>query len=489
MKSIARFLIFRLILYFGIFWVVFSIAILIGVRRQLLLELDSRLQEQVEAVASLVEIEEDGSLSMDYMEGFIERFSLGGDHYFQVWSADGEVFVSSGSLNGQILPRPPTSDLAVIWDNHPLPNGTPGRIVWIRFKPRFCLDEIHMGTEVEPVEVYDLRENPQSVVTAAVAIPSADVIDFLWFVAWLECGVALVALLLLGFFTCRTLKVGLQPLNEIANRSKMIDIRQKEAYFPELGPDELFDITRRLNELLRRIRASFEREKLYSANVIHDLRTPVSELRAVMEVVSKYEMDDPDAERRALKQGYEIALEMDSLLMSLTELLHQRSHNGELVSSSIKRIRPVELIEEIMGQCSRDRAEHDWEISEQKETWISTVVPALTNVLRQILCNAVDYAPAGSTIQVDVKKMANADKIEISVSNENPGLKEKEMDLLFDPFWRHSADRSDRRHSGLGLSIAKLNADILGGDLSAKLKGHLVEFCLIVPVFCERFEV
>jgi signal transduction histidine kinase len=85
---------------------------------------------------------------------------------------------------------------------------------------------------------------------------------------------------------------GLSPLNQLANQAASITADSLATRFPtEIWPGELTPISSRLNDLLERLEQSFERERRFSADLAHELRTPIAELRSLAELALKWPED------------------------------------------------------------------------------------------------------------------------------------------------------------------------------------------------------
>ena len=86
-------------------------------------------------------------------------------------------------------------------------------------------------------------------------------------------------------------------------------------------------------------------------------------------------------------------------------------------------------------------------------------------IIANLLGNAVTYAPGGSTLRISASPRVFA------VENEAPDLDPGDLDRLFERFWRKSSSRTEKGHSGLGLSVVRAAVTFLGGECSASLDG------------------
>ncbi|MGC9453012.1 MAG: ATP-binding protein [Oceanipulchritudo sp.] len=480
MKSITRYLTSWLVFFFIALWLLCSVLLYTVIRGELADGLDARLQERIEGITTLVEVEADGSLSMDYEEGSIRDFAQGEDNsYFQIWDSDGGSFIRSGSLDGQDLPVSPTARVPLAWEDYVLPNGLPGRIVWIHFYPRYDFEENSAEAELFDQAARDRK--PKPLVTAALAVSRKEMDDFLHFMTIWLVVIGLGSLIALVFITRRTVKMGLLPLHTLGQHARKMDILRQEETFPLPDPEELHEITNRLNELLGRIRSSFDREKLFSANVMHDLRTPVAELRAIMEVARRYHKDDATAREKALEEGHAIALEIESLLHSLHALLELQSTNTRDRDRALDEVNPLKLVNELLPSYTEGDGALRWQLTGPADFSFPSVEAAYANALRQLLGNASDYAPPGSLVEVRLLPVEADQQVEIIVVNEAADLVEADLARIFDAFRRGSTHRTNRTHQGLGLSIARASAELIGGRLVAELLDGKVAFHFTVP--------
>jgi len=481
MNSIVRFLVRRLIVTLVCVWLAGSVVLFFAIRNQLKAQLDARMAVQAEAIASLVEVTPDGSLTMDFIDDFMPEFRRGGRNRFQVWNADGSTLFRSASLTGMDLPVAPTLGGSIAWRNQALPDGSPGRICWLRFIPRAKHEEI--GT-VHP-EVRDslgrfgVDDRPQ--VTVALLVPIREHLEFLRIFALMVALVLLVMCAVVVALVRCTVRIGLDPLHQLASRAREISTFDSAMVFPAIEVEELKDIVARLNELLARLRVSFDHEQRFSANVAHDLKTPIAELRTVAEVALHTARGDPVACANALEQCLAISREMDHLVTSLLELLHSQRHQEGTEFSMIEPVRVVEVVRECIVALGTDGNRHRWQIDADPDPIAQTSRVALANIIRQLVRNAADYAPPDSVVSVSVDQNGPSAPVVLSMSNQAPGTSEMNVEHMFDPFWRDSAHRGDRTRHGLGLSIARATADAIGGSLRAQFDNGSLTFVLSLP--------
>ena len=285
-----------------------------------------------------------------------------------------------------------------------------------------------------------------------VLVVAADRRDLDHTLAMLAALLSGCGLLLLGATSVvvpRVLRRELAPLDALAGRAARIDADTLSVRFPTEGlPAELLPISQRLNDLLSRLERSFERERQFSGDLAHELRTPIAELRSVAELALKWpESRDASTDRDALQ----IAIQMEGIVTRLLELL--RSERGQL-SISTEAV-PLDAVLRGVWRTFADRAAArrvhvTWDVPDGAVVETSPVM--LRSILANLVENAVKYTPEGSSIRIRAR--VEAPHFEVRVSNRVDDLTPDDLPKLFDRLWRRDPARSGAGHSGLGLSIA-----------------------------------
>jgi len=270
-------------------------------------------------------------------------------------------------------------------------------------------------------------------------------------------GAAFGAMVLVRF----ALASGLKPLETVGDQAGAIDTESLQQRFPVAEmPEELRSIATRLNDLMGRLEAGFERERRFGADLAHELRTPVAELRSMAEVALKWP-DRVGAEDYAdLKT---IAGRMQGTIENLLRLARLENRRAK---SELREVELVSLVDE-EWKPFKTRAEERkltarFEIPD--DTRANTDPDLLKTVVANLFSNAVEYAREGTEIVVS----GGAEEI-IAVTNVAPDLEPEDLPLMFDRLWRLDKSRTCGGHSGLGLAIAKACADAMNGELAARL--------------------
>ena len=200
-------------------------------------------------------------------------------------------------------------------------------------------------------------------------------------------------------------------------------------------------------------------ETRFTSDAAHELRTPLAELRAMTELGAKWP-DEFTAEHG--REMLEVLAELESLLETLSLL-------AKADSEASPHLEAVELevgVRESLARFGDDIAERGLQIELDLSPGSITTDPVLWRaIIANLLGNAVTYAPGGSTLRISASSRVFA------VENEAPDLDPGDLDRLFERFWRKSSSRTEKGHSGLGLSVVRAAVTFLGGECSASLDG------------------
>jgi len=423
-------------------------------RARLIAQYDAGLLAQARALATLTE--DDGEIEFEYAGEMLPEFGRpGAPEYFEFWHVDGRVLERSVSLGTRDLPRRAgTFDAPLFWDLT-LPDGRAGRAVGVAFSPPrddegTTAGEAAAERRVTLVLARGRRELQSVLHLIALGLAGAGLL--------LPLGIVLIVVLAVGR--------GLRPLRSIGAQTARIDATSLALRFPESGmPAELQPICRSLNALLQRLEEAFARERRFTGDAAHALRTPIAELRTLTEVAAMYP-DDEDLGRRAVAESLAIALQMERLVTVLLALAR-----GQAAADAVAR-EPLDLAAQLQRSWARfrDRAAD----RRMAVAWEVAPVPAveadaalLLSVLDELFLNAVLHAPAGGALTVQTAQHNGA--VRLRIANTNPALAPDDLPHLFEPFWQKDLSRTDAARSGLGLALAAALCRLMAIHIAAHL--------------------
>ena len=472
MKSIRRHLVVSLIVGASVLLGLTGIGLYVYSRAFLVREFDTALRSKAVALITLTEKKHNG-VELNFADEFMPEFERRDrPEYFQMWLASGATLERSRSLRDGDLPRQTGTVAAPIFWDLTLPDGRAGRAVGIEFEPHW--DDHDPARQPEPAA-------PSGANVSLVA--ARERTDLNHALAALRIALGLGGTLFLGalgVLVAVVVRRGTAPLALVSERAAAIGAASLQMRFPmDVMPMELRPICERLNDLLARLEDAFQRERRISADIAHELRTPLAELRARAEVALKWP-DDPAGIVAALGQVLSITQRMETLVAGL--LAVARSEEGK---APIYR-EPVDvraLIQDAWSSLAADAERRRIQLSlELPPEWrLSTDAALLRLIVLNLISNAVEYSPIGG--QVRIHAVANTEQFVLSVDNTTLDLSADDLPRLFERFWRKDVARAGHRHGGLGLTLAQKVATVLGFDLSAELPvPSTVRFSLRGPV-------
>ncbi len=189
----------------------------------------------------------------------------------------------------------------------------------------------------------------------------------------------------------------------------------------------------------------------FVSNVSHELRTPLTSLKLITETLSDGAMDDPPAQKRFLAQ---MEKEIDNLTQLVQELLELSRIESGLVPLQKKNVSPCILLESAANrmqvQAERTGLEFTWNCSpDLPDIFIDEA--RMEQVLINLIHNAIKFTPPGGKIHVSAEQ--KEDTIVFAVKDSGVGIPAKDLDRIFERFYKTDRSRSNSG-TGLGLSIA-----------------------------------
>jgi signal transduction histidine kinase len=328
--------------------------------------------------------------------------------------------------------------------------------------PEWHTRRAHLTPPNEPGELKpEEGEYPALVVTVAVPIAptNAELRVLLGTLVGLSVAVWLVAALV-GRWLCRRM---LSPVTRMATSARAISsARDQRLPVPATG-DELADLGRAFNELLDRLQDAFERQRRFTAEASHQLRTPLAVVRGQIEVALRRERS-PEEYQRVLLLAGEQAQRLHRIVEQL--LLLARSEETAPLPLVPVALRPW-LAEHLATWAAHPRAA-DIRLSPADDALAAAIHPALLGQFIDVLLdNACKYSPAGSAINVTLA--TDGDRLALTVEDHGCGIPAEDLPRVFEPFFRSpQLGELGSGGVGLGLALARRIAAALGASLDAE---------------------
>ena len=227
-----------------------------------------------------------------------------------------------------------------------------------------------------------------------------------------------------------------------------------------------------------------ERERrLFVSNVSHELRTPLTSVKSYLEALDEGALSEPVA-----PDFIRVSLdETNRMMRMVTDLLHLSRIDNATSHLDVELINFTAFITFILNRFDKIRAQDEekkYEIVRDypiTSVWIEIDTDKMTQVIDNILNNAIKYSPDGGKITVSMK--TTDDQMILSISDQGLGIPKEDLPKIFDRFYRVDKARSRAQGgTGLGLAIAKEIIKQHNGFIWAKSEyGKGSTFTIVLP--------
>jgi two-component system, OmpR family, heavy metal sensor histidine kinase CusS len=288
---------------------------------------------------------------------------------------------------------------------------------------------------------------------------------------FLESFGTLLAAVLLGGILCSAAiafwaaKRALRPLEEMATATERVQASQLHQ---RLGrgrwPSELTSLAAGFDQMLARLEESFDRLSRFSADLAHELRTPIQNLRGEAEVAltrTRTASEYREVIELSIEEYQRLSRMIDSLLFLA------RSENAETRLNRVKfKIGPE--VDEILDFYDAAAREREVGLTRKGDGELYADPMLFRRVISNLVSNALQYAPTTGQIQVLVFTEPGQ-PVQIAVHDNGCGIGPEHLPRIFDRFYRVDAARSSSSaNSGLGLAIVKSIVELHGGSARAE---------------------
>ncbi len=250
------------------------------------------------------------------------------------------------------------------------------------------------------------------------------------------------------------LKRLLLPLRWLGDGVARLSEGDLDVVVPKRSADEFGALTDAFNRMVGRIKDMIRTRDQLLLDVSHELRSPLTRVKVALELVG-------DAEMKA-RMAADLA-EMEMMISELLELERLRDRHG--LNTSRQSVVPI-LAD--VAQTFAERSPNVRVAPGTPEIVADIDADRIRTVIRNLLENATKYSLPDSR-PVEVSAAQNGDSVVIRVTDDGPGIPERDMSNLFEPFFRVDRSRSKKTGGyGLGLSISKRIVEAHGGSISAE---------------------
>lgn len=387
------------------------------------------LRSQAFTVASFLRPQPDGSLVLDIPEGMRPLYSRDyGLYAYAVLDPEGHVLFSSRSDGGALF----SLDESAVRDWYVRRRSTGALLFGVSVaRP--------IGEHMYFVQVAQDLAHRDVIIDDVVS-------QFLPRVAWITFPIMLL-LLLIDIVIFRR---ALETVREASTTAASIGPQRTDVRLPEQAmPSEIAPLVHAVNQALDRLQAGFRAQRDFTADMAHELRTPLAIVRARVDSL------DPGPVRDQLRAD----------LVNMTRTVNQVLDIAELESFIVATDARADLREvcaeavAFMAPLAVDRGQTISLSGAEEPVWVHGHAEALFRAVRNLIENAIRHTPPGVSIEVEVGA-AGA----VRVLDDGPGVPPGDRESIFRRFWRRDRGKADSR--GLGLAIVARVAEAHDGSVT-----------------------
>ncbi len=365
-------------------------------------------------------------------------------HHFEVRDRAGVLLARSRSLDGRELAPagrlPPTGPTT-------LPDGSRGRAVTLR------LTDVPFDSPAWQRSWSELRQRLKLPPVSATVVVATNAEEQHALLASLRTALLVSGVLLVlgaaGLAVCTTRRA-LAPLRDLRNEVSRLDAATLDrAVRLSKPPADLVPIVDALNAALNKLDDAFTRERRMTADLAHELRTPVAELKSITDVARQWP-DDAALQARCATQCHAVADRMTRLVSALSRLARIRTGQSWAAAEVID-LRQHMLDSWRLLRTRASAREQRFDLAQGPAAHVRSDPDIVESVLSNLIQNAIEHAPPGSLIEARIGTEPGG--AALSLSNPAGALTAREAANATRAFWRGDGARTGVQHAGLGLSI------------------------------------
>ncbi|MDP1752811.1 MAG: HAMP domain-containing sensor histidine kinase [Reyranella sp.] len=386
------------------------------------------LLSQSATVGSFLRPQLGGGVAFDIPDEVRPLYSDGyGLYAYAVLDAAGRVLYSSRA-DGTALFPPEAAQLGE-WVTRPRHSGTVLFGVTVARKVGGRVYHIQVGQDLSHRDV----------------IIDDIVTTFFYRVAWIIFPILLI-LLLIDILIFRRV---LDPVREASTTARAIGPARTDVRLPEQSmPAEIVPLVHAVNQALERLEAGYRAQRDFTADMAHELRTPLAIMRARVDAL------DPGPAQEALRA------DIVGMARTVGQVLDIAELESFVVGSDAKADLHAVCSDAVafMAPLAVGLSKTIALTGAEGPVWVRGHADALFRAVRNLVENAIRHTPAGGQIEVEV--MADGT---VHVLDDGPGVPEADHEQVFRRFWRRDRAQADSR--GLGLAIVARVAEAHGGTV------------------------
>jgi len=292
---------------------------------------------------------------------------------------------------------------------------------------------------------------------------------------WLTVGLSALATALLGAWAARN---GLRPLRRMSEVAASVSASSLTKRLPQDQlPAELAELAGTFNAMLGRLDDSFQRLSAFSADIAHELRTPLSNLLTHTQVTLTRPRPLEDY-REALHSNLE---ELQWMAQLVNDMLYLAKADHGLLTPKREALALADETDMLLEFYAPLAEDARVTLTREGNACIQGDRSMLRRALSNLLDNALRFTPAGGAVRVHISDAAKG--LSLSVENSGEGIPAQLLPRLFDRFYRADPARREgsSEHAGLGLAITQSIIRAHGGQIHCESEPGWTRFVIELP--------
>lgn len=262
--------------------------------------------------------------------------------------------------------------------------------------------------------------------------------------------IAIVFAIAISYFLSRKIT---KPIVEIAGKAKKLGTGNHEVKFEKNGILEIDELAENLNDAQKELAKTDELRRDLMANVSHDLKTPLTMIKAYAEMIRDISYKDDEKREEHLNI---IISETDRLNILVNDILELSKMQAD--AESLKK-EPFDLTKEIKEiikkyQIIKETENYNFVLEIPEKAIISADKNKINQVIYNLINNAINYTGKDKTVYIRILEEKNKYKVEIQDTGK--GIKPEELKIIWDKYYKN--EKNHQRNvvgTGIGLSIVK----------------------------------
>lgn len=270
-----------------------------------------------------------------------------------------------------------------------------------------------------------------------------------------------------------------KPISKMTEESKKMASGNYDVSFDESNIDEINELATTLNNTSKELAKTESLRRELLANVSHDLKTPLTLIKANAEMVKDITYNNEEKRNNSLDV---IIKETDRLNMLVEDILDLSKAQSKTMKLELKRINLNEIINSILTRydvlCDRDS--YNIKFNSDKEYIVKADVKRLEQVIYNLINNAINYTGENKTVTINL--IDKNSFVRLEVIDTGKGIKDEDLKYIWDRYYK--TDKSYHRvtvGTGLGLSIVKNLLDLHGFKYGVKTSKKGTNFYFDIP--------